>query len=260
MKKLITIEEFENVYNDLDFRHLALYDSGANALTSFNAPGENRRARKFNEIKKYLLNPNTPDGVYIIKTKDKIKGSNQATIDYHIVKGNPGGSPEAPATIQPIVYNQPQQNNSADLTIDQVIELKSKVARLEIENENLRAKIEELEDELEDQSLDEAPGSTTTDFISSLAENLTPLLDKFLNQRDKKLQIEEARLTYQIKKDLMGEAPEEDQELPEEEHNTITFEEFTGMSSDQLTALRNEQPEAYNELMSNYQNYIYEHN
>jgi chorismate mutase len=147
-------------------------------------------ADRFKEIKKALNGTSMPPGIYYYCEQNTVREKG-AVNKYPVKIGNPSVITMAEPAPVPSVWSH-----------DKALDILSEKNRLELENQflknqiaDLEAQIDELEDEIkdiEDKTLADgsaaAPAAGPWDKIMTLA---TPLIEKMMQQQDKRLQLME---------------------------------------------------------------------
>ena len=81
---MITIEEFKEIQQDQDYKHLGLFNRSGDPLVRFNSTNKSPGDR-LEMIEKRLKSPSLIDSVYIVKGKNNTQ-KDTLTDDYIIVK------------------------------------------------------------------------------------------------------------------------------------------------------------------------------
>ena len=194
---MITIEEFKEIQEDQDYKHLGLFNRSGDPLVRFNStnksPGE-----RLEMIEKRLKSPTLIDSVYILKAKNNTQ-KDTLTDDYIIVKDH--------ETMKEINTNGELQTLSEHKTgvynFKEGIELNSKLIRAELENDHLKLRIQELEkiiEDLEDQlkeaeTLGDEQKTPIQDFLQETLKTAIPIFDKFMELKERKIQLAEQGAT-----------------------------------------------------------------
>jgi hypothetical protein len=203
---MITIEEFKEIQEDQDYKHLGLFNRSGDPLVRFNStnksPGE-----RLEMIEKRLKSPTLIDSVYILKAKNNTQ-KDTLTDDYIIVKDQetmkqthtmPDGSIMPGAThIETL-----SEHKTGVYNFKEGIELNSKLIRAELENDHLKIRIQELErviEDLEDQlkeaeTLGDEQKTPIQDFLQETLKTAIPIFDKFIELKERKIQLAEQGAT-----------------------------------------------------------------
>jgi predicted transcriptional regulator len=189
----LSITEIIKELNNQDFKHVGLFTETSNSIIPYNnskVPVKDRIA----EIKKRLESRSLPDGTYIIMAKNSLGTKVQPSM-FYILKGH-----IEPTKIEqiPVSVKKPDSEVSV-ISYERALELQTELAELRMKNEALERERDELLEELQyidDNHLDD-PGdlmSNSQKFLADLLPTVSPFIDKFFEQRDRQLGIEERRL------------------------------------------------------------------
>jgi len=205
MKTIYSIDEFEELFEELQPKHIALFNTAGEKMITYNGYPKGLVEKKLIDILKTLRSKHTEDGVYLVKSKSRLNGD-MAIQNYYVRVGeleqiNESGLSEHPTQMGKTQYiiEKELNPNSSGLSVQQVIEIKTSLNKLTLENEALKRDVERLEGELSEyESLEEPETNNNQEFFKSLAEHALPLFDKLLSQKDSKQELERARLTMEI--------------------------------------------------------------
>ena len=203
-----SIDEFEEIQKSQKHPYVGLFNLDNSKLVAFNAHGKETK-EKVAEISRALDSPSLTDGLYIIRAKNSLS-KNMGNFDYPVIVGNPD---------QDTLSEAPNEFNSGNVPVtsyqealksaNRITELEFEVKRLTTENTELSEALKEsvetneaLQKELgsEDELLDEAPHWTSnlTEWGQNIVEMLSPALEKHLELREKKLNIEQQKVDWRV--------------------------------------------------------------
>jgi hypothetical protein len=255
--KTINIKEFETEFNKQGYKYLSLFTSSGEVLEPWNQHGEQQKAERLAGIKKRLTSSVIPDGVYVIRCKNSITKSVKAD-EYYVLKGKPETTDIN--IITPISERKDQPEKRDVIGVDEVIALKSEIARLSLENEDLTRRYDELIDEydelisefeaIEDDS--EKKGglgeiaTNSKNFIKELAEIAVPVIDKLLNLKERELNIKEVNTL----KDMGVKNDQVKNDQDKQQHNPAMTPEQVTEYWRNLAILETTDPERYSQIVS----------
>jgi len=191
---MLTIEQFKKINTDQQYKHIGLFNKNGDPLVRFNSTNKGPKER-LEMIEKRLSSPSLTDDYYIIKGKNNTQGdtiSDEYIIENEKITMSENNSPPTlSGHVSPVgnkVYN-----------FKEGIELNSKLIRLEIENKYLETRIKELENtnkDLEDQLeettlLEDNKENPIQDFLTETIKTAAPLLDKYFELKERKIQLSE---------------------------------------------------------------------
>ena len=191
----MTFDQAQKDIVESEHKRVALFDKNGQQIVPFNSKSVPLEKR-LNEIRKRLDSKSTPPGVYQVHAKHY--GQKAVPAIYYVSSG------DLQAAAESIEFNntKPQEILVQDLlpagtvTADQYnelyrqkLELEFRIRELEKEKEELELLVAEIEAEEPEQS-GFGLSDNTQQFIKGSLEQVIPLLDKMLQQRDTKLQIE----------------------------------------------------------------------
>lgn len=272
----VQIMKFEDVKKDIlnsAYKRCALCDKNGNYLITFNHRNMNINDR-LEEIEKRMKSVAMKPGVYQIHAKNFENNSEPGI--FYVGVGTQAQQIEDIEIIEPGKTRIELPSLMADGTkvdyetyrelLEENIQLRLQVQTLQIEIRHLEEDIDELECELE-----EGGGSAMADnnqkFFTNLAETLVPLADKFLEQRDKQLNLTANALALQYGVQQPGvkqpakqqfKPPVQQQQTMAEEEEEEEEEELTEEQEMQLDALENmriNHPEVYAQMMQKIQEF-----
>lgn len=192
--KFFTVEQIKKVFSEESPRFLCLQNSAGLFECSWNN-NKVTPAQKFKEIIATLNKKNLAPGVYYYIQKNSIaKKHKVAEHKFPIIVGNVD-----PETVSvnplPVTMSEPE----IIWTAQEAVKILSEKNRLELENIQLRKEVEELQNELaEFEKLEElaeqqpqVKPDSIIEGIQKLITTVAPTIDKFMNQRERMIQIEE---------------------------------------------------------------------
>lgn len=196
-------KEIENEIIAQQYKYIALFDSNDRVLIPYNNTQIKPEIR-LKEILTRLKSKTLTDGFYKVMAKNSVQ-KNIVPDVYLYAKGNTANLNESAK--QEIIYiDRPNQNVGMDSVISytKALELNTLIARLELENTQLKREIDNLQTECDElrnnevQNLaDEKPTmlENAKNFLSEILTSGAPLLDKYFEQKDRALQIKEQQLS-----------------------------------------------------------------
>jgi hypothetical protein len=200
--KAITLNEFKKIHAQQKYKYLCLEDLNGETVVPFNSPKVPALTR-LKEIETRMQAQ--PGNVFILKSKTT--ASPKAKADVYYIAKDPGLAESEAHAIEIQAIELPSRapvDPSVNVrSFEYVLELEKKVNRLELENVSLRKDIDDLEDQLSQaESLaDNAPTeSPIFGWLKGTLEQSMPLVDKLLEQRDRKIKLEELRLNMLLNK------------------------------------------------------------
>ena len=246
MTTVKNLDELNNILTDDLYHHVGLYGMDDGVYVPMNR--EKNYEENVRKIINYLSKENSPNGMYLIKTKVAYQGGK---IDsYCFNKGN-----IAQNEIQPM-----KENNSLNIPTDfgaaimhPAVKLQSEVVALQLENADLIRQIDELneyigelEEKISQQVLSEQPVPPSMfdqaqSFIGQLMQFGAPLLDKHFELKQQQIEVERAKINKGVENNVY-QAPETKQEL----HIEKKIKSWIDSKSDN--------DELYNSLMAIYYN------
>ena len=194
----LKIEQIRAELKRQGYRHVGLFTQEGDKIIAFNN-AKMPVLERLKEIETRLKSPTLPNGLYYIHAKSGIS-ANTVPDKFPILKGR--FTSEKP---QSVIIHGPETLASEDLyTPAQYMQLRRDLIDSQLYAEQLERQIElanERITELESTQLnDGGTGETTVwdraqTFLSELLPTVTPMIDKLLDQRDKKLALQ--ALQYQ---------------------------------------------------------------
>lgn len=187
--KLFSIEQVKEIQNKQNYRYLGLFDQSGRAIIPFNTNKGNPTER-LREIETRLLSEALNDGYYFVKGKNVIS-KNGATDDFCIRKGEM----LAEATAPPVIIEK-QNFQPEVLTYEGALKLQVELERLKLENQNLKNRIQDLEDQIaeNDNLSEEAAQSSTSSWLEQLTQLAVPMLDKHFALKEQQLALKAMEL------------------------------------------------------------------
>lgn len=194
-----TLDEIQKSINETGYKYISLAKANGQQVIAYNA-GKTTPADRWQEIRRRLCSKQLPDALYIVLAKNT-QGSKNMPDEFYFQKGKPQPMAEnAPTKPEP-----PTRNNPEVTTYSEVLKLKNRITELEFENKALQKQIDELQEEIEEleeeaenapETLKEQPDflSRAGEWIQSTMITVQPIIDKFMEQRDKQIQNETLRL------------------------------------------------------------------
>lgn len=181
------------------YKHIALESDTGERICNYN-PAKTKIDTKWDEMQRRLKYQ--PDGRYKLLCNMALGGKNKPDV-FIFTKGKVDDlSEREPAQKEKeIVYVQSNEKGSRTeklLSMEQALENIKEVEKLRGENAILKAEIERLKieiSELESEPLDETqPNKGIGDFLNDTVPTVVPILERFLDQRDKQLSLQERKL------------------------------------------------------------------
>lgn len=201
--KTYKIADLKRLAKEQDYKMAALEGPHGDRILNFNQI-KKKIETQLDLIPTRLKAEINPDGVYFVLMAHNIQGS-KSPHRYPIVKGNV--KPEELAEIEKksiplspveIINNTPQVLTWAQaLEYQQTIaDLKAQVNKYEFENNELHKQIAELEADLDEQETleEESQPNNTLTFLKEALPSLTPILDRYFETENRKLDLEELKL------------------------------------------------------------------
>jgi hypothetical protein len=200
--KIYKINELKPIAISNGYKLAALEDANGKRLVPFNKPNVKLEVQ-FKAFEKKLASELQPNGLYYILLATQLNASKYAD-KFAVAKGkvNPeeineqANSNRNNQTILHVKAEEVLSYDQAFKYIQEIAELKNEVAILKLENQNLQTQLDEVElDE------DEEKGNNNPNNIISYLKDTAPLLiglaDKYFEQQDKRLLLEEKKLNLQ---------------------------------------------------------------
>jgi hypothetical protein len=202
--KTYTFAQLRKLCRDQDYKMAALQGPQGDRVVPFNQykkTGSNLEGQ-FKIIETRLKAEHNPDGVYFVLLAYNIKSA-QNPQSFPITKGKvtPEDLSEAEKktiTLSPVVFEKPENILSHDAALkymQEISDLKTQVATLQMQLNSALQTIEEYELEEEENEL--AEGESKNPLLKMLGDALptiTQTLDRHYDLQEKKLHLEELRL------------------------------------------------------------------
>ncbi len=192
--KIYTIPEIKKQAAKQHYKMAALEDSSSKRLQPFNKPTTSITTQ-LNNIEERLNNDLFEDGFYYILMAQSINGAKNPD-RYKIQKGTVKIDANHTPHVQHIITTPAQEvlTYEAALGYQQTIsDLRNEIAVLKLENNNLREQIDELEQESE-LSEGTPTESNIKVFLNEAMPSITPILDRYFDLEEKKLNIKSKQL------------------------------------------------------------------
>lgn len=206
--KLYKIPELKRLAKEQGYKMAALEGPDGNRILNFNQI-KNKIDLQLDLIPTRLKAEINPDGVYYVLMAHNIHAS-KTPHRYPISKGKVNAEELAeverkiiPLTPVEVIPQTPQVLTWAQALAyqEQIANLKAQVNKLEFENNELHKQVTELEAELEEtDTLQEGqqPNNTIT-FLKEALPSLTPILDRYFDTENRKLDLEALKLQGKTK-------------------------------------------------------------
>ncbi len=188
--KPLNVKQLESLLKAEPFKYISLVDRDGSTVVAFNTPRLKIADRK-KEIIEKLHSTIIPDGLYYLCYKEQIENSNIKR--YPVAKGNVSLSEvEQVKSIQEKTIEKIVMKDENVLSWTQALNFQSQILKLEIENANLKLENERLNEELDEmeegEGLQEGSENVMNEnFISTLFDKVTPLVDKYFDNREREL-------------------------------------------------------------------------
>lgn len=211
------IIEVIRICTEQKYKYIAFYDQTGRELIAFNSNNVTA-ADRLAEIQKRLESPALKDGIYCVKGKTSPRVKTVAD-EYFIKKGDYDVKEIQIGSFSPEI-----------LSYDKALEMQTKIAKYEMEIEQLKIKIDALEienkylqelemtfDEEEDEE-EETPtlAENAKSFLSEFLPILTPLIDKHFDLQQQKLNLEAQKILRSNPYRPKQQAPAAEQEQGQE--------------------------------------------
>ena len=249
-----------------DYKYINLCNSDGAQLVNYNNATTKKNTR-LEHIKKRLESPALPDGIYIIKAKDTIKG--QTADEIIFIKGK-GDAPAPVATPQgPGTKNLKECNEGpAVLTYAEAVRLNTEIANLTyqvrtLENENALLTKDLSDAEIEIKELEAAaaaklsegtpagPLATLGETLKTLLPSITALFDTNFQLKQRELDIKEKQLQRPPAVPVTPQPPQ----APgfEAPANTFILDDSEQLILNYFDLLKNTNPDTYKQVFDNMQ-------
>lgn len=255
-KQVLTFPEIEADIQNSAYKRVALFDVNGQKLVTFNSTSVPLVTR-LSEVKKRLGSRATPDGIYQVHAKHW--GKNAVANIYYVVKGDEDTAlagieidkPKEVTVIQKETANIPVNSVSFDeyrKVVEENNKLQYDIRSLNDTIDNLNTYVAELENEEPEQK--GLLSDNTKEFLSTSIENVIPLIDRYMDQRDVQQKIELIKVTGgQI---VQGAQPQRQQPATQMDDNGEGEElsEEEEMHLDGMELLKQQNPELYASTMN----------
>ena len=203
---MITLEEFKEIQEDQKYKHIGLFNRSGDPLVRFNSTNKSPEER-IEMIETRLKSPSLIDDYYVLKAKNNTQ-RDTITDDYMILKNGANISENMSQDHTQPPHDPPAVNNKI-YSFKEGLDLNSKLIRLELENKHLEIRIQELEKENEEMKkeleelelLSEDEKTPIQDFLQETLKTAIPIMDKFLELKERKIQLAENGQTMQQDQD-----------------------------------------------------------
>ena len=228
MPEAYTLDQWKKIHAKQRYKYICFKDMNGEIIVPYNSNKVTAAAR----IKEIETRIETQTGNhFIIEGKTSISPKAKADPFYIVKDPTLKDSPSAVIEATVIEPARSVQEGVNVRSYEYVLELEKRVNKLELENKALLDKIDLLEEELEEASFlddDEPEGNGTMDWLSSTFEMVTPLIDKFFQQRDQLIKIETIKLHREMNPN--GAAPKPEPQIDQQavNHFLDKIKEFIG--------------------------------
>ena len=204
--KTYSIQQLKKLSKEQGYKLAALENNTGKRVQSFNKL-TTKIDTQLNTISTRLQSEIYPDGIYYVLLSRTINNC-QEPDRYEIVKGVL--TPEKiPVPInETIVHTKAQEVLTWESALQmqkEIAELKSEVQRLKFENNLLQSELDSIdENELSEGGSNNATElkSGTQTFLSETLPSFLPILDKYFDQEDKKLELKKMELAARTKQKI----------------------------------------------------------
>ena len=235
--KTYSITQLKKLAKEQGYKLAALEDSTGKRIQSFNKL-TTKIEPQLNTILNRLKSEIYEDGIYNVLLSRTINNC-QEPDKYQVVKGT-----LKPAII-PVISEQPTPKAAEVLTWEgalkmqqEIADLKGQVQQLKFENNLLQSELDNIDEsdlgEGTDQSNPTELKSGTQTFLSETLPSLLPILDKYFEQEDKKLDLKKLELAAKARKASRPQPVRKPIEIGSQEHLKIIEFYFTNKQQDKL--------------------------
>jgi hypothetical protein len=198
--KIYKLTELKTLAKSGGYKMASLEDSQGKRMLPFNRLNV-RLDTQFSNIDQKLRNELTPDGVYYVVLATSIAAAKNPD-RYPVSKGKLTPDQVQNAQNTPIVIHTPVSKSEEMLSMGAALEYIQENANLKAQNAILQARVSELELQLEEfegmeEGDKEQPGWEK--FLQEQGPVFLGLADKFLEQRERKISLEEKKFAQQPK-------------------------------------------------------------
>lgn len=211
-------KEIENEILAQQYKYIALFDSNDRVLIPYNNTQIKPEVR-LKEVLTRLKSKTLTDGFYKVMAKNSVQ-KNIVPDVYLYAKGNTESLKD---NVKPeVIYmDRPNQNIGMDSVISytKALELNTLIARLELENTQLKREIDDLQAENDDLRANESENladekptmlESAKSFLSETLTSAAPLIDKWFEQKDRALAIKEKQLSLHRPPEIKQPEPKQD--------------------------------------------------
>lgn len=191
MSNIHTIAQVTQIFKDTKPKHVALKTATGLYEVRYNQPAAGEVEKRFKTICERVKMKTTAPGIYIVAMKDH-NSPGTAEKEYAIQIGTPLAQNKPMSYIQ----DNPQSVVTMAEWMKMLKENLTLTTQLEFEKETVRLltkKVSELETEL--QKAETLADNSENSPLKDLSEVFRPLLDVYFEQNDRKLKIEEKKLS-----------------------------------------------------------------
>lgn len=255
MNKIMTYEDVKKDIEDSEYKRVALFNKHGENLVPWNSKNITI-TRRLTEVRGRLQSKATDDGVYQIHAKHH--GAKAVPSVYYVQVGEGLADIEIhdPKEVNVIETKEIEYAKSGFVSMDthnelfkKNLELEFKIRELEAENKNLNDELDDMVNEEPEQKEGFLSDNTTT-FLKQSFENFTPLIEKYMEQRDKRLQLDYLKVMnadprYAQQQKPLPQHPKQEPHLHEthEEPEDISEEEETYIVA--MENLKQSHPDLY---------------
>lgn len=199
--KTYSIAELKRLSKEQGYKLAALENNQSERLQSFNNL-KTKIDSHLNVIASRLKSELYPDGIYYVLMAQSINKT-KSPDRYPITKGvlKPEHLEEkAPVTIVTKAESVLTWDSALSMQ-KQISDLTAEVTRLKFENNLLQSELDNIEDNEDNEGLSETKSGTQM-FLSETLPSLMPVLDRWFQHEDKKLDLERLKLQQKTKSNI----------------------------------------------------------
>lgn len=248
--KTYSIPQLKKLAKEQGYKLAALENNQSERLQSFNNL-KTTLDKHLNVITSRLNSELYPDGLYYVLLAQSINKT-KAPDRYPVVKGvlKPEHLEEKPTVT---IIEKPAENvltwSSALEMQAKISELTGRVKQLEFENNLLQSELDAIEEAEETEGLSEAKSGTQM-FLSETLPSLMPILDRYFQNEDKKLDLERLKLQQKTKSKIQPQR--KPIQVGSQEHLNIIEHYYNTKQDDKLSReldrLEQANPELYKQV------------
>lgn len=251
--KTYSINQLKKLAKEQGYKLAALENQTGKRLQSFNKL-TTKVDTQLNTIATRLQSEIYEDGIYTILLSRTINNM-QDPDRYQILKGQLKPEHVEIKEAPPILSTKAEEVltwSSALAMQQQISNLTAEVRQLKFENNLLQSQLDAMEEE--DNNLSESPGqntelkSGTQTFLSETLPSLLPVLDRFFDQEDKKLELKKMELAARTKSRIKQQPIRKPIEVGSQEHLNI-IEHYFNTKQEQKLDKELDKLEAVNEAL-----------